>query len=154
MDMFEVIAIIPMMGIAVSLAILAWNVVRPVKLPPRLEPLIRLRRRYPLGFKSVVIEPGKVEVVSATPKTMFRLERLYIPSTIAHDVSIVNITVGNQWQMDGSPLPGAMFSEVAEDAGIVFDTAEVDDDISLHVRNDTGHSLPFSASAVGSVVRQ
>jgi hypothetical protein len=66
----------------------------------------------------------------------------------------VDVKVGNQSQLVQSvEVPAAMFSEVAIDPHLTFDTAEVGNQISVQARNKSGNSLDFTAGMLGSIAK-
>jgi hypothetical protein len=112
------------------------------------------KRRYPLGFVPTDIIASNSQSIPAAPQNLFRPERLVIPSDISFDVGVKDIKVGNQSQLAQSvEVPGALFSEVAIDTQVTFDTAEVGNQISVDIRNKTAASLPFTAGLLGTVAK-
>ena len=84
------------------------------------------RRRYPLGVTPTIVTAGSQSQIPASPQNLFRPERLVLPSDIAFDLGIVDIKVGNVSQfVQSAEVPGALFSEVAINTGVNFDTAEI-----------------------------
>ncbi|HWO10225.1 MAG TPA: hypothetical protein VNN80_12115, partial [Polyangiaceae bacterium] len=84
------------------------------------------RRRYPLGVVPTSVTAGTQSQIPASPQNLFRPERLVIPSDIAFDSGVVDIKVGNVSQfVQSAEVPGALFSEVAINTGVNFDTAEI-----------------------------
>lgn len=112
------------------------------------------RRRYPLGFVPTDVEAATSAAIPAAPQNLFRPERLVIPSDIAFDAGVRDIKVGNQSQLVQSvEVPGALFSEVAINTGVTFDTAEVGNQISVDVRNKSANDFEFSAGLVGAIAK-
>ena len=112
------------------------------------------RRRYPLGFIPTVIAAGTSSAVPSAPQNLFRPERLVIPSDIAFDLGVRDIKVGNQSQLvQSAEVPAALFSEVAINTGVTFDTAEVGNQVSVDVRNKSAAALEFSAGLVGAIAK-
>jgi hypothetical protein len=112
------------------------------------------RRRYPLGFVPTVVAAATSSAIPAAPQNLFRPERLVIPSDIAFDTGVRDIKVGNQSQLVQSvEVPGALFSEVAINTGVTFDTAEVGNQVSVDVRNKSALSFEFSAGLVGAIAK-
>lgn len=113
------------------------------------------RRRYPLGFVPTNINAAATVLVPSAPQNLFRPERLVIPSDIAFDLGVVDIKVGNQSQLVQSvEVPAAVFSEVAEDTNITFDTAEVGNQISVQARNKSVAAVEFTAGLIGTIAKQ
>lgn len=112
------------------------------------------RRRYPLGFVPTSVTAGASSQIPAAPQNLYRVERLVIPSDIAFDLGVRDIKVGNQSQLTASAeVPAALFSEVAINTGLTFDTAEVGNQISVDVRNKSGATLEFAAGLVGTIAK-
>lgn len=112
------------------------------------------RRRYPLGFVPTSVAAATAAAVPAAPQNLFRPERLVIPSDIAFDFGVRDIKVGNQSQLVQSvEVPAALFSEVAINTGVTFDTAEVGNQVSVDVRNKSAGTLEFSAGLVGAIAK-
>lgn len=112
------------------------------------------RRRYPQGFLPTTVASGASVAVPAAPQNLFRPERLIIPSDIAFDTGVQDIKVGNQSQLVQSvEVPGAVFSEVAIDTNVTFDTAEVGNQVSVQIRNKSGQEFEFSAALVGTIAK-
>ena len=112
------------------------------------------RRRYPLGFVPTNILAGASSQVPAAPQNLFRPERLVIPSDIAFDTGVRDIKVGNTSQLVQSvEVPAALFSEVAINTGVTFDTAEVGNQVSVDARNKSGLAFEFSAGLVGTIAK-
>lgn len=112
------------------------------------------RRRYPLGVVPTTVSAGDTEVIPTTPQNLFRPERLVVPSDIAFDVGIADVKVGNQSQfVETSEVPGTLFSEVAINTGVTFDTAEIGNQISISVRNKSLGDVEFTAGFVGTIAK-
>ncbi len=112
------------------------------------------RRRYPLGVVPTTITAGTQSQIPASPQNLFRPERLVIPSDIAFDSGVVDIKVGNVSQfVQSAEVPGALFSEVAINTGVNFDTAEIGNQISATIRNKSGATFEFSAGFVGTIAK-
>lgn len=112
------------------------------------------RRRYPLGFTPTAVAANSSGTIPAGPQNLFRAERLIVPSDIAFDFGITDIKVGNQSQLAQSvEIPAAMFSEVAIDSRVTFDTAEIGNQIAITVRNKTAGQITFTAALLGTVAK-
>jgi hypothetical protein len=112
-------------------------------------------RRYPLGFVPTTLPASTTALIPAAPQNLFCAERLVIPSDIAFDIGVVDVKVGNQSQLVQSvEVPAAMFSEVAIDTHVHFDTAEVGNQISVQARNKlTSGPVDFTAGMIGSIAK-
>lgn len=112
------------------------------------------RRRFPIGVTVTAVATGDTEVIPAAPQNLFRGERLVVPSDIAFDFGIVDVKVGNQSQFVQSvEVPAAMFSEVAIDTHVTFDTAEVGNQISVSAHNKSAGDLDFTAGILGTIAK-
>lgn len=112
------------------------------------------RRRYPLGFVPTTLPASTTALVPSAPQNLFRPERFVVPSDIAFDVGVVDIKVGNASQLVQSvEVPAALFSEVAIDTNVTFDTAEVGNQVSVQVRNKTLAPLEFTAGLIGTIAK-
>jgi hypothetical protein len=112
------------------------------------------RRRYPLGFVPTSVAATTSAAIPAAPQNLYRPERLVIPSDIAFDLGVRDIKVGNQSQLaQSAEVPAAIFSEVAINTGVTFDTAEVGNQVSVDVRNKSAATLEFSAGLLGSLAK-
>ena len=112
------------------------------------------RRRYPLGFVPTAITAGTSTQIPSAPQNLYRPERLVIPSDIAFDAGVRDIKVGNTSQLVQSvEVPAAVFSEVAINTGVTFDTAEVGNQVSVDIRNKSGSEFEFSAALVGTIAK-
>lgn len=112
------------------------------------------RRRYPLGVVPTTVTSGNVVTIPTTPQNLFRPERLVIPSDIAFDIGVTDVKVGNQSQfVETSEVPGSLFSEVAINTGVTFDTAEIGNQISVALRNKSLSDVEFTAGFVGTIAK-
>lgn len=112
------------------------------------------RRRYPLGFTVTSVGAGASATIAALPQALFRSERLVLPSDIAFDLGVTDVKVGNTSQFaQNAEVPGAIFSEVAIDTRVGFDTAEVGNQISVAVRNKTLAAVEFTAALIGTIAK-
>lgn len=112
------------------------------------------RRRYPLGFDSREdIGPGLGFPVEAWPQTLFRGERLVVPSAIAEDFVLNDIIVGKDSQkVAPDPLPAEVFTEVGVDVNLNLDTAQPGVIITLNVTNIDTDPHRFRAALIGTSV--
>lgn len=112
------------------------------------------RRRYPLGVVPTSIASGVQSQITTSPQNLFRPERLVIPSDIAFDSGVVDIKVGNTSQfVQSAEVPGALFSEVAINTGVNFDTAEIGNQVSCTIRNKSASTFEFAAGFVGTIAK-
>lgn len=112
------------------------------------------KRRYPLGFVPTDIAAGAALQIPASPQNLYRPERLVIPSDIAFDCGVRDVKIGNTSQfVQATEVPGALFSEVAINTGVTFDTAEVGNQVSVDIRNKSTALFQFSAGLVGTIAK-
>jgi hypothetical protein len=101
-----------------------------------------------------VLLPGIVTEVEFRPQQLLRVERIIIPSEIAPDVFVNDIKVGNLSQLlTTGGLPGSAFSEVAIDAYLHFDSAEIGNTISLILTNTSAVNVTFKSMILGAVAK-
>ncbi len=113
------------------------------------------KRRYPLGFVPTTVDAstGGISVPGA-PQNLFRPERFVVPSDIAFDLGVQDLKVGNTSQfVQNVEVPAAIFTEVAMDTFVAFDTAEIGNQISATLRNKTASDVEFSAAAIGTIAK-
>jgi hypothetical protein len=55
--------------------------------------------------------------------------------------------------VETSEVPGALFSEVAINTGVTFDTAEIGNQISLAIRNKSLADVEFVAGFIGTIAK-
>lgn len=111
-------------------------------------------RRYPLGFVPTSVGAGATLNIPGAPQNLFRPERLVIPSDIAFDFGVTDIKVGNTSQfVQNVEVPAALFSEVAINTAVQFDSAEVGNQISISVRNKSAGAVEFTAGAIGTIAK-
>lgn len=114
------------------------------------------RRRFPLGFVPTAVAGGgaTTAVIPAAPQNLFRAERVTVPSDIAFDFGVIDIKVGNSSQLvSGGEVPAAIFTEVAIDNEVTFDTAEVGNQITITVRNTNAGALTFRGALMGTIAK-
>lgn len=116
---------------------------------------LQSRRRNPLGFVPTSIPALSTLQVPSAPQNLFRPERLVIPSDIVFDIGLSDIKVGNVSQLvQSAELPGAIFSEVAIDTNVMWDTAEIGNQVSLSIRNKSGAAIEFTGALLGAIAKR
>lgn len=108
---------------------------------------------YPLGFDSVTtFASGSSATVTSQPQTVFRCERLIVPTSIAPSVLIVDVKIGNRSQLNNSTnLPGAVFAENAVGVSLRWDTAQISQVIAITATNTiTTAGIRFVAAMLGT----
>jgi hypothetical protein len=85
--------------------------------------------------------------------TPFKAEKMVIDSEHAADVSVMAIDVGPNRYVDGGPVPGALFSEVALDNFCSWDTVQTTVPIQITIRNDTAGPIAVKLGLRGLRLR-
>jgi hypothetical protein len=112
------------------------------------------KRRYPLGFVPTDVLTGQTLSIPAAPQNLFRPERLVIPSDIAFDFGVTDIKVGNTSQfVQNTEVPAVLFSEVAINTNVYFDSANIGNQVSVQVRNKSAGTLNFTAGLIGAIAK-
>ena len=112
------------------------------------------KRRYPLGFVPTDVLTGQTLSIPAAPQNLFRPERLVIPSDIAFDFGVTDIKVGNTSQfVQNVEVPAVLFSEVAINTNVYFDSANIGNQVSVQVRNKSAGTLNFTAGLIGAIAK-
>ena len=113
-----------------------------------------VRRRFPLGFAPTPIAAGATQNIPASPQNMFRPVRLVIPSDKAFDLNVTDVVVGTSQQFaQSASVPASVFSEVAINTKVTFDTAQIGNQISIGINNTSGGSITFGGAIIGDVVK-
>jgi len=110
-------------------------------------------RRFPLGFESATpIAAGASVTITSRPQTLFKGQRLVLPSDIAGDFVIDDLKVGkdSQFVAEGA-IPGRVLQENATNVDFDLDTAQISQDISISVTNIGGAPRTFRAALWGKV---
>lgn len=109
-------------------------------------------RRLILGVPPTVVAFGAEATITSAPQQLFRTERVIIPSNIAFSFSILDVKVGNRSQfVAAGEVPAAAFTEVAIDAYVHWDTANVGNLITILISNtDTVGSKTFRGVLFGT----
>lgn len=95
-------------------------------------------RRQVAAVPATPVAVGQIADVRIRPQRLFRIERVSIPSSIAAAVAIRQVVIGQEPQLVASgEIPGEAWSELARDAHVHFDTADIGHEIILTVRNRT-----------------
>ena len=112
------------------------------------------RREYVLGLGSMEVDPGKTRTLSARAFVCFRPERLIVPSNLAKDFLIVNLSVGNNHNQLASVgvLPAVMFTEAGGGIRLGLDMAMVGTTVSVTATNHGDQECLFAAGVVGPAV--
>ena len=93
-------------------------------------------RRQNLGFPTTTVNIGATGNVASAPQTWFRPDRLFIASAVVGSWNVSAILVGNKEQfVNANPCPAAMFSELAVNADVEYDTCEPAVSITVEMAN-------------------
>jgi len=91
-----------------------------------------------LGFENIPasIPVGATVTVNATPENIAKLTRLFIPSSVASSVVVIDVKIGQKSQLLGSgAIPGLVFSEVSTNNRINGDTCYIRQPVKLTFQN-------------------
>ena len=93
-------------------------------------------RRQNLGFPSTTTTLSQTQTAQSAPQTWFRPDRTFIGSSIVGFYAVSAILIGNKEQfVNANPCPANMFSELAVNADVEYDTCEPAVTISVQVQN-------------------
>ena len=93
-------------------------------------------RRQNLGFPTTSTIASASGNAQSAPQTWFRPDRLFIASAVGGFYNVSAVLVGNKEQfVNSNPCPSAMFSELAVNADVEYDTCEPAVTISVLVSN-------------------
>jgi hypothetical protein len=82
-------------------------------------------RRQNLGFPTTTVTTLATSNLVSAPQTYFRPDRLFIASSVGANFTVAAVLVGNKEQfVNANPCPSAMFSELAVNADVEYDTCE------------------------------
>lgn len=115
----------------------------------------RLVRRPPNQSRELVIGLGSTSIttlatatITARPQVPFRPKRFVSPG--AAGLLITDLKVGNRSQLVAAgSIPVEVFSQLAVDVGMQFDTVGPAMDLVAVVNNPTGGTLAFSGAFIG-----
>ena len=81
-------------------------------------------RRQNLGFSSTSVTSLATTNAESAPQTIFRPDRLFIPSSNTASFNVASVVIGNLNQfVNDKACPSAMFSELAVNADVEYDTS-------------------------------
>lgn len=110
-------------------------------------------REYILGFDSTAVPGSTSANITKRPQTIFRPERVIIPSAVGVDFQVVDIKVGKNSQFSASgEVPAVVFAETAFGVRLKMDTAQVSMDVTISVRNTNVNLRNFTAAIIGPAV--
>jgi len=113
----------------------------------------RKGRVQSVGFTYLNLPPGQSVDITTRPQTLFRGNRLVIPSAIAAACVIEDIKVGRNSQFAASGgQPGESFKDTATGDNVSLDTAQPGMDVTLKVTNVGATGIDFRATLFGQVV--
>jgi hypothetical protein len=108
-------------------------------------------RVYPLSLK-VVVPAGATLTATARAQAAFKAQRFVVPSSIAPFFVINQIKIGARLQtVDGSDTgtPAEVYSEVAQNNLVDFDTIQPGIDVNVQVTNTSANQLTFFGTLIG-----
>jgi hypothetical protein len=107
--------------------------------------------RIDLGFAQnpTVVAPGATQAFTAQCSSPFKPEKFMIDSAIATDISVTDIAIGSSRYIEGGPVPGAIYSEVAVTNRISWRTVQTTVPITITVRNDSANPVSVKMAVRG-----
>jgi hypothetical protein len=116
------------------------------------EVLASMGRRF-MGLGSTLVYPGMRSNIHVQPCSLFRGERLVIPSNIAEDFRIIDVSVGSFSQLNSpGSLPASVFTEKvpqAESRGLALDTCDRSMFVTVAADNVSNVPRYFTGALVG-----
>jgi hypothetical protein len=107
--------------------------------------------KFPLGFPPKTLGPGVSDVLAVQPQMRFQPYRLIIPQSIAGGIAVQDILIGQRSQLAASgDIPAEVFSALTTDSSMVFEMAEVSQNISIRVVNVSAAAITVRAALFGS----
>lgn len=106
-----------------------------------------------MGFGITPVGVGATLNITTQPQKTFRPEKLVVPNDIAGAFSINDIRVGTTSQFVtnlGAPARG--FVEDATEVLLGLDTAQIAQDVTINVTNNSGAIVNFEAMLLGPAV--
>lgn len=119
----------------------------PLGLAPRCPSV--LQTQY-AGFESCNIDPCETVSVKCSPCIAMKIIRMVIPSSIASQIQINQITVNGKWTLvNCGPLPGEMFLPDSNIPNVInTETIQPGCCIEISVTNISGAALYFNMGAI------
>lgn len=109
-------------------------------------------RVVPLGFPTTAVAAGANADIQTQPQTLFRAQRLVIPSDIAGAVLVRDLRIGARSVLpNANPVPGRMFTETTVGGDMNLDTAQVSQIITLSITNTSAAAITFNAGIYGTM---
>lgn len=111
-------------------------------------------RRLYLGFDSIdKIKPGERFTLKTTPQDVYSPKRLMIPESIASQIVITDIKIGNISQLSSS-VPGQYFGMApANPIELRMDTCQITQPITIKGVNVSGGPIRVRCAMIGYVAR-
>lgn len=99
------------------------------------------------------VAAGGAGVLQNSPQRLFKPTRLIIPSDVAGLFAVTGIFIGVKAQLvaNGS-IPARLFSEQSFDSGFEGDTAQVSQQVTVNVTNNSLGASPIAAGMRGLTV--
>lgn len=112
-------------------------------------------RVYPLNFRQDAVAASATVTLTSRPQKTFRPTKIVAPSSIADKFVLTSLQIGTNPQIVDNSGAGTLlqvFSEAAQDVGVMFDLAQVGIDISLQVQNIDAAQQNFFLTLLGPSV--
>lgn len=92
-------------------------------------------RAEPIGLGCACIEPCEEVTLECCVSDITKVKELIIPSSVAFQLLVTDITVGRECFLQCGPMPASMFTEDSEVGDFDFPTANDGECISVTVKN-------------------
>jgi hypothetical protein len=112
-------------------------------------------RVYPLNFRQNAVPAGATITIQAQPQKAFRPTKIVCPSSIADRFLLQQLEIGTNPQIADNSGAGTLlqvFSEAAQDVGVMFDLARPGIIISCRVENIDANPSNFFLTLLGPAV--
>lgn len=115
-------------------------------------------RKGPLGFAQDNIAANSQATIQSNPQVIIRGGRLVIPSSVAQNFRIIDLTIAQQSQFNAATgtagVDATLFSQVASGMGLLLNTSQPGVLIVLTVLNkDPLNAHDFRAAIFGDIAR-
>ena len=110
------------------------------------------QRESVIGFGPTSIPAGESITLTAKPSARFDGERLIVPSSIANNFNIEDISVNGESQaVSANPIPASAFSELAVGVNLGLKSADEKTELQIKVTNATKEAKTFGAALIGYI---
>ncbi len=108
--------------------------------------------QIPYGFGPQSITKATAALVVSRTQAIYAPRRLSIPNAITTVFSLIDVKLGSRSQFgNDNAVPSAVFSHLAQDSLVTFDTAPTGIDMAINANNtDTINDNLFEAAFIGA----